>query len=388
MLKNNVNAVVFENEDKIYLSQKIISCFNDILKRCLDLRFFIIYTKKMDKLQDSESVAVKNVENTDDEISLLDLAAVLLHYKKMIIIVTAAAMLFAVVYSVISLKLPPEKSPLPNKYTPVAHMLIKEESSGAGLSSSLSSLAGLAGLSMGGSGSSRSSLATYLSSSNEYLDAVAAEFNLRERYKIEKFPVAGTREALKKTLTSEYDDKSSVFSISFTDIDPVFAQSVVNFAVDWMQNRFDELGLDSNRIEKKNLEVSVESTYKEILKLEHQAQNLGANLSSGVSIWNGQNVSIEIARIQMELNAQQKVYEQLKTQYELLKVKMQSEQPVFQILERPEVPDMKSGPSRGKLCIIITFAAFFISVFMAFALNAWHNIKNDPEARKKLNLKN
>lgn len=387
MLKNNVNAVVLENEDKIYLSQKIISCFNDILKRCLDFRFFIIYTKKMEKLQDSESVAVKN-ENTDDEISLLDLAAVLLHYKKMIIIVTAAAMLFAVVYSVISLKLPPEKSPLPNKYTPVAHMLIKEESSGAGLSSSLSSLAGLAGVSLGGSGSSRSSLATYLSSSNEYLDAVAAEFNLRERYKIEKFPVAGTREALKKTLTSEYDEKSSVFSISFTDIDPVFAQSVVNFAVDWMQNRFDELGLDSNRIEKKNLEVSVESTYKEILKLEHQAQNLGANLSNGVSVWSGQNVSIEIARIQMELNAQQKVYEQLKTQYELLKVKMQSEQPVFQILERPEVPDMKSGPSRGKLCIIITFAAFFISVFMAFALNAWHNIKNDPEARKKLNLKN
>lgn len=387
MLKNNVNAVVLENEAKIYLSQKIISCFNDILKRCLDLRFFIIYTKKMEKLQDSESVAVKN-ENTDDEISLLDLAAVLLHYKKMIIIVTAAAMLFAVVFSVISLKLPPEKSPLPNKYTPVAHMLIKEESSGAGLSSSLSSLASLAGVSVGGSGSSRSSLATYLSSSNEYLDAVAAEFNLRERYKIEKFPVAGTREALKKTLTSEYDEESSVFSISFTDIDPVFAQSVVNFAVDWMQNRFDELGLDSNRIEKKNLEVSVESTYKEILKLEHQAQNLGANLSSGVSIWNGQNVSIEIARIQMELNAQQRVYEQLKTQYELLKVKMQSEQPVFQILERPEIPDMKSGPSRGKLCIIITFAAFFISVFMAFALNAWHNIKNDPEARKKLNLKN
>lgn len=104
----------------------------------------------MEKLQDSESVAVKNIENTDDEISLLDLAAVLLHYKKMIIIVTVAAMLFAVVFSVISLKLPPEKSPLPNKYMPVAHMLIKEESSGAGLSSSLSSLAGLAGISVGG----------------------------------------------------------------------------------------------------------------------------------------------------------------------------------------------------------------------------------------------
>ena len=266
-------------------------------------------------------------------------------------------------------------------------MLIKEDSGSSSLSGSLSSLAGLAGVSVGGGGSSRSSLANYLSTSNEYLDAVNKKFNLTERYKIEKFPVTSTRKALKKTLVSTYDDESSVFTISFTDTDPVFARDVVNFAVDWMQNRFDELGLDSNRIEKKNLEANIDATYKEILKLEKEAQNLGASVNKGVSIWGGPNVSIETARIQMELSAQQKVYEQLKTQYELLKVKMQSEQPVFQILERPEIPDMKSKPSRGKLCIIITFAAFFISVFMAFALNAWQNIKNDPEAQKKLNLK-
>ena len=63
---------------------------------------------------------------------------------------------------------------------------------------------------------------------------------------------------------------------------------------------------------------------------------------------------------------------------------MASEKPVFQILEYAEIPDMKSGPSRGKLCIIVTFAAFFISVFLAFLLNAIENIKNDPEAMAKL----
>ena len=45
---------------------------------------------------------------------------------------------------------------------------------------------------------------------------------------------------------------------------------------------------------------------------------------------------------------------------------------------------MKSGPSRGKLCIIVTFAAFFVSVFLAFLLNAIENIKKDPEAMAKL----
>ena len=198
----------------------------------------------MENSQNIES-ASQNTEQNDDEISLLDLIAVLLHYKFMIIAVTGLAIIGAVVFSIISLKLPPEKSPLPNQFTPQAHMLIKEDSGSSGLSGSLSSLASLAGVSVGGGGSSRSSLANYLSTSNEYLDAVNKKFNLTERYKIEKFPVTSTRKALKKTLVSTYDDESSVFTISFTDTDPVFARDVVNFAVDWMQNRFDELGLDS-----------------------------------------------------------------------------------------------------------------------------------------------
>jgi uncharacterized protein involved in exopolysaccharide biosynthesis len=53
-------------------------------------------------------------------------------------------------------------------------------------------------------------------------------------------------------------------------------------------------------------------------------------------------------------------------------------------LELAEVPDMKSGPSRGTLCIIVTFAAGFFSAFLAFVLNAIANIKKDPEAIAKL----
>lgn len=338
----------------------------------------------MTDLQESE---VQKSKDTDDEISLLDLIAVLLKYKIMIIVITGIAMTASVVYSVISLKLPSEKSPLPNKYTSESHMLIKEDSSSSSGLSSLSSLASLAGVSLGSGSSSRSSLATYLSTSNEYFDAVSDKFNIVERYKIEKFPVSSARKALEKTLQSEYDEETGVFTISFTDTDPVFARDVVDFAVDWMQNRFDELGLDSNRVEKRNLETNIAAAYNEIVRLQKEAQNLGATLNSGVSLWGGPNVSIETTKLEMELSAQKEVYEQLKIQYELLKVKMQSEQPAFQILERPEIPDMKSGPSRGKLCIIVTFAAVFISVFVAFALNAWENIKNDTEAQKKLNLK-
>lgn len=328
----------------------------------------------------------------DDEISLIDLFAVLLRYKVMIIVLTVLAAVGAVVFSIISLVLPPEKSPLPNQFTPEAHMLIAESSSGGGgLSSMLSSsglggLASLAGFS-GGAGSSNSSLAVYLISSNPLLDAVTDTFGIVERYKIEKYVRASSRKALKKTLSAEFDDETGIFTVSFTDIDPVFAQQVVNFVIDWLGERFDELGLDSNKIKKENLEKNIQSSYSEILRLEREARNLGASVSGGASAWDIPSIATGTTRIQMELEAQKEVYTQLKIQYEMLKVEMQSEQPIFQILERPEIPDQKSKPSRGKLCIIVVFAVFFLSVFLAFARNAFRNIRNDPEAWGKLTQK-
>src|SRR5690554_1008820 len=90
---------------------------------------------------------------TDEEISLIDLASVLWKRKKMIITIVVSAMVFIIAYSIISLMLPSEKSFLPNEYTPRSLMIINDaKSSGGALSSMLSSsgmggLAGLAGIS-------------------------------------------------------------------------------------------------------------------------------------------------------------------------------------------------------------------------------------------------
>ena len=69
----------------------------------------------------------KTIKSADDEISLIDLFAVLWKRKKMIIWITIASMIGVVIFSVISLLLPPEKSYLPNEYTVYSTMLIKED---------------------------------------------------------------------------------------------------------------------------------------------------------------------------------------------------------------------------------------------------------------------
>ncbi len=328
----------------------------------------------------------------DDEISLIDLFAVLLHYKWLFIVGTALAMVGAFAFAIASLKLPSEKSPLPNLYTSSAKLLIQESSgSSSSLSSMLSasglgSLAGLAGVSVGES-SSNASLAAYLVQSNLLLDAITDNFGLIEKYRLEKSVRAESRRILKQKLKAETDKESGVFSISFTDTDAQFAKTVVSFSLEWLQKKFDELGLDSNKIQKENIERNIDSSFNEILRIPKEMEDLGQSVGKSTNVWNMPSITVSTTKLKLELDAQKSVYTQLKTQYELLKVQMQSESPIFQILELPEVPDMKSGPSRGKLCVIITFAAFFMSVFVAFALNAWENIKNDPEAVAKLHLK-
>lgn len=325
--------------------------------------------------------------NHDDEISLIDLFAVLWHRKMMILVITLTSMVGVVVFSVISLVLPTETSPLPNTYTPSALMIINNTSSSGNVMSAAlgaTGLGGLAGLAGVSTGPSFSELAIYLVGTNTLLDAVVDQFDLITKYEIEKSPRAESRKALKKLLTATYDENSGVFTISFTDTDPVFAQTVVNFCVLFLEKRFDEIAVDQNKLEKENLELNIANTYKEIQNLEQEFHKLEYAVVSGGRFGSIPAITLEQNRITMELQTQKQVYTQLKVQYELLKVTMASERPVFQILEMAEVPDQKSGPSRGLICIIVTFAAGFFSVFLAFVLNAITNIRKDPEAMAKL----
>ena len=326
----------------------------------------------------------------DDEISLIDLFAVLWKYKFLIISVTIIAMIAVLIYSIVSISLPPEKSYLPNKYTAQAQMLINNDSSSSGgLSSMLSSsglggLASMAGINVSGGASSNSALAGYLVHSNSVLDDLAQKFDIIDRYKIIEYEKSSSREALKGVLSSSFDDETGIFSVSFTDIDPVFARDVVNYVVNLLEKRFLDMGIDKNRLTKENLEANIDNTYKEILKLQKEIQEIESSVSNVYNPSQTKSVIMDATLKKMELSVQQEIYAQLKAQYEMLKVTMSSEQPTFQILEYAEVPDKKSAPSRGMLCIIVTFAAFFVSVFLAFLLNAIKNIKNDPQVMSKL----
>ena len=150
-------------------------CFESIFRK---FEFFVkkwysFYMSEINHIEDNET----KKDDSKDEISLIDLFAVLLKYKLLIIIITAVAMIGVVVYAAISLKLPPEKSYMPNVYTAKAQMLINDDKAGGASLGNLSSLASLAGVNVGGGGASNSALASYLVKSNTVQDAVVDKFN-------------------------------------------------------------------------------------------------------------------------------------------------------------------------------------------------------------------
>lgn len=318
-----------------------------------------------------------NANKDTDEISLLDLAAVLWRRKILIVGITSLISIAVFIYVLVGKLLPSKKSFMPDVYTSTAFMRIQSErSSSSGTLASIlqqSNLGNLAGLA-GGGGNTNTKLALYIAGSISFLDAVADEFNIVEKYKIEKFPKTTSRRIVKQLLNTKMDDKSGVFSIAVTHTEPEFAQQVVLFAVRYYQTRFAELGLDTKSREKENLEKSLVQSFDEMKRLEREARNLENKIArSGIV----QGAALAMEQIKREIIVQEKVYTQLKAQYEVAKIEIASKTPLFQVLDYPEVPERKSGPSRAMICIIAFAAGLFFSIFLAFLLDAIQKARTD-----------
>lgn len=141
---------------------------------------------------------------------------------------------------------------------------------------------------------------------------------------------------------------------------------------------------------------------KEIALLEKglriQAEGSGNNSKYNHSIATLLNDSPEFYKLQQELSGLQQLYIGLRLQQQAKALKLVGSTSTFQVIEKPsffttltedgeiiEFPK-KSGPSRGKLCIIFVFALTFLAVLLAFILEFFGQIKKDPKESEKLKL--
>jgi tyrosine-protein kinase Etk/Wzc len=387
------------------------------------------------KLADSRN----NTEQTLLE-GFIHYASILLKYKWMIVIITVLTTVAVAALLFITIILPPEKSPLPNKYRSQAVLLVQEEQGGGGLGAIVASM----GLSIPGRSASMDygEIALMVLQSKIILDPLVEEFDIVRKYKIEKSIRTASRQALLDRTEVNYQGSTGALTISFEDTDPVLARDMVNRMVELLDEWFLLRGGTRKLKEKELLEKKLQEISIEISRLEAQVQDfqkkhglitveelaesqatLLADLRSQLVLQEleiknyslfskiedpelirmkaardniieliEQNeiaftqldlptLSLEFARLTTALDIQRRIYVSISEQYEISKLSLETE-PVFQILETAEIPDVTSSPRRIRLWLATVLIAFTGSIMLAFFLNGNKKYKTDPGGKK------
>lgn len=154
-----------------------------------------------------------------------------------------------------------------------------------------------------------------------------------------------------------------------------------------VQKEVELRGLKSKR---RDDDPQVQRLENDIAQLKEliQAKTIGFKEFSENSDYIPQNklpeLSAVYANLTKEAELQATLYISFKTQYESVKLEEADNSKQFQIIERAEIPEVKAKPSRSKICIIVTIAVMFLSIFMAFIFEYIDRVKEDPVESKKL----
>jgi tyrosine-protein kinase Etk/Wzc len=91
----------------------------------------------------------------------------------------------------------------------------------------------------------------------------------------------------------------------------------------------------------------------------------------------------QYSHLQRALEIQVKIYEILNQQHELLRLSLPAVTPMFQIIDRAEVPDMKFGPTRSIIVVVGFIASLFITIVLVVMFNAIKELVKRVAAREK-----
>ena len=372
---------------------------------------------------------------------LRSLAAVVWRYRGLVFAVTAVGTGLALIYLLLSLVLPPDLNPLPDVYRPEALLLVPRTGDTIDIDPALTNALGrrgLSGLLPGQVNNMR--LAVTLLNSKTTVDAIAAEFDLAERYKILRNVRGNVRKRFLAKTRFDSDQSERTLRISYRSTDAEFAAAVVNRMVEILGERFAALGVDRSRASRdliaarhreveqqivryaerieefqqrygvldpndlareyvsrmadlntrlvlKEVEIQTyagvaPSNDSALLVLQAERDNLAQlmeEMESGYVEYGGRlpaqdelpELAREFARLRLEQAVRIEIFKLLSREYELAKLQVEGHEPVFQVLEYAEVPDLRDGPSSRRRILIAAFlASLAAGIAAALLLNA------------------
>jgi tyrosine-protein kinase Etk/Wzc len=246
-----------------------------------------------------------NQERTLLEV-LLHYLSILFRYRLLIISVTVVAAVGVIAFCVASVRLPPEKSPLPNKYTASAIILVQKGAEND-LSSAIRTALGIAtGPADAQTGFDSGAFLLMVLQSRTFVDRIVEEFGINKKYGISDQHKSQSRKILLGNLRFENNRATASVTISYTDIDPVFARNLTNRMVALLSEWYSENMGSSTSRQKKLLEEKIAEVKADIDRLQDRqntlqkkygvltAQDLGASQASALAALRSQLILKDI----------------------------------------------------------------------------------------------
>lgn len=217
-------------------------------------------------------------ERFDSERTLLEglihYLSILLKYRWLIIGTTAVASLGIVAFCVASLRLSPEKSPLPNEYTATSTILVHKGTEND-LSSTIRSALGITtGPSDTETGFDNGAFLLMILQSRTFLDKIVEEFGIVGKYRLSSHTKSQSRKMLLAKFRFENNRATGTITISCKDIDPVFARDLTNRMVALLLEWYSQNVGNTNQRQKQLLEEKISEVKADIDRLEGQLNEL------------------------------------------------------------------------------------------------------------------
>lgn len=168
------------------------------------------------------------------------------------------------------------------------------------------------------------------------------------------------------------DKKTSKISISLELQDPLVVSAAMNAIVDNLKQFMSDYRTSKARQDVANLTQICEDRKAEYQK----AQKAYAEYADANQNVIRQSASIEMERLQQEMNLAYQVYSQVAAQLEGARIQEQQAKPVFVIIDPVMTPVKKSAPSKAKLLIVFTFlTGCCAAAWVLFGKDYWTRLK-------------
>jgi len=374
----------------------------------------------------------------DDEISLLDLALVLVKRKKLIFWMTFGLAFLVAIYSLVTPKIyRAETRLLPPKSAGFDQAALLDIATGGAASA-------LAGKTPG-------DLYVGIAKGRTVLDKVIERFKLQEIYKQDNMD--RTRKVLSDNLEAKADLKTGIISIAVLDKDPQRAAAVANGFVDALKEVTSGLAISEAAQKRLYYETQIKDVqaalqkseedlkaYQERTGIQEAGSQTGALVGTLASLRaqitakevqlralkayaTGQNP--EVKKVQNELSAlygqlerleadqgsardplnpeggmpqarleymrllrevkfNEYLYSLLQKQFEMAKLGEVKDAAVIQVIDEAVPPQVRFKPKRTLMVLLAAVLGFFLSIFAAFFLEFLENARRDPESAAKL----